>query len=49
VNLPRNLRQKAQEFQIDKQSKVATQKKGLGTPFFPPPFKIRKMIAIMGG
>jgi hypothetical protein len=26
VNLPSNLRQKAQEFQIDKQSKVATQK-----------------------
>lgn len=27
VNLPSNLRQKVQEFQIDKQSKVPTQKK----------------------
>jgi len=27
VSLPSNLRQKAQEFQIDKQSKVATQKR----------------------
>jgi hypothetical protein len=50
VSLPSNLRQKkAQEFQIDKQSKVATQKKRLGEPLFPLPLKTRKKIAIMGG
>jgi hypothetical protein len=42
VNLPSNLRQKAQEFQIDKQSKVATQKRVFRNPFFPSPSKLER-------